>query len=68
MTSSPRETPLQWLGRLRHPARPLDREDLGVLRQTAFHLWLANIAFGMVILVSNLQFIPEDGELKLSAP
>ena len=65
MTSSPRETPLQWLGRLRHPARPLDREDLGVLRQTAFHLWLANIAFGMVILVSNLQFIPEDGELKL---
>jgi membrane-anchored protein YejM (alkaline phosphatase superfamily) len=65
MPASPRETPLQWLHRLRHPAQPVDREDLGVLRQTAFHLWLVNVAFGMVVLGTQLQFVPEDHSVKL---
>jgi uncharacterized protein len=65
MAPSTRENPMQWLGRLRHPAMPIDREDLGVLRQTAFHLWLVNVAFGMVVLGSQLQFIPESHSVKL---
>ena len=41
------------------------REDLLVLRQTAFNLWLVNVAAGMLVTGSQLQFVPDGGGFKL---
>lgn len=42
-----------------------DRETLATLRQTAFNLWLVNVAAGMLVTGSQLQFVPEGGGVKL---
>ena len=39
--------------------------DLAVLRQTAFQLWLVNVAFGVLLTAGQLQFVPEGGGVKL---
>jgi uncharacterized protein len=43
----------------------LTREEVGVLRQTAFQLWLFNVAMGMLVTGSQLQFVPEGGGFKI---
>lgn len=49
----------------RTPSAELTREEVGVLRQTAFHLWLFNVAMGILVLVSQLLFVPEEGGAKM---
>jgi membrane-anchored protein YejM (alkaline phosphatase superfamily) len=49
----------------RSPRGPLGKDDLVILRQTAFNLWLINVAAGMLITGSQLQFMPEGGGPKL---
>lgn len=43
----------------------LTRAEVGVLRQTAFHLWLFNVAMGILVMGSQLKFVPDGGGLRL---